>query len=190
MNREQWLNAFTDAARPVFADEGAPLPLNVRVSIGFTSKGAKGKRIGECWADACSEDGHFEIFIKPDLQSNGARVADILTHELCHAAVGLAAGHGAAFKRIATRLGLEGKMTATVAGARWHEWADPIMAEIGAFPGASLNGATSSAPKKQGTRMIKLACNVCDWSCRTARSNISDDMTCPVQGCHGFLMEG
>ena len=188
MNREAWLNAFTDKARPFFDDEGSPLPLNVRVSIGFTSRGAKGKRIGECWADACSADGHFEIFIKPDLQSDGPRVADILTHELCHAAAGLEAGHGPAFKRIATRLGLEGKMTATVAGARWHAWADAVLAELGPFPGAALNGGASNAPKKQGTRMIKLSCN-CGWTCRTARANIVDDMLCPLPGCGGNLIE-
>ena len=56
--REDWLNAFIDAARPHFAAVNAPLPINLRVAIGFTSKGGKGKTIGECWSSDASEDGH------------------------------------------------------------------------------------------------------------------------------------
>ena len=63
--REQWLNAFVRAARPVFTTVMAPLPDNVRVSVGFTGAGKRGKAIGECWSSQASADGHFEIFLKP-----------------------------------------------------------------------------------------------------------------------------
>lgn len=187
MNREDWLNAFAERARPYFESEGAPLPTALRCSIGFPSKGLKSKTIGECWAQKCSTDGAVEIFIRPSLQSDSARVADVLTHELCHAALGNEVGHGKPFKRLATALGLEGKMTATVAGERWHSWADPILEEIGPLPGASLNGEVIGGKKKQGTRMLKLECE-CGWTCRTTASHILPDLSCPT-GCGGQLQQ-
>ena len=186
MTREQWLNAFTDLARPYFAAEGGELPSVVRCSIGWPSKGSRSRVVGECWSAAASGDGAIEIFIRPSLQSDSSRIADVLTHELCHAALGIEAGHGKAFKRLATRLGLEGKMTATVAGERWHQWADAILAELGPLPGTDLAGGLAGGKKTQTTRMIKLACNVCDWTCRTTASHISDVMLCPMD-CGGRL---
>jgi hypothetical protein len=156
--REEWLIAFTQAARPIFEAEGFPLPRDVRVSIGFTSKGARGKAIGQCWDSGASADKHFEIFIRPNLQGNASRVADVLTHELVHAAVGLKAGHGAKFRKCATALGLTGKMTATVAGEKFHGWAKPILDKLGPFPGDTLNGQ-DSGPKKQSTRLLKVECS-------------------------------
>ena len=66
-NRETWLNEFTRRARPMFKELGKPLPDNVRMAVGYTSAGRRGKRIGECWSDTCSKDGTFEIFITPAL---------------------------------------------------------------------------------------------------------------------------
>src|SRR3546814_1908187 len=65
--RESWLNAVAQGVAPLFEALDAPLPDRVRVAIGFTSRGAKGKAIGECWDKRLSADGNFEIFIRPDL---------------------------------------------------------------------------------------------------------------------------
>ena len=188
MNREQWLDAFTTEARPHFEQAGRKLPALIRCGIGFPSKGMRSRVIGECWSNEASGDGAVEIFITPSLQSDGSRVADVLTHELCHAALGSAAGHGKTFKRLATRLGLTGKMTATVAGEGWHEWADPILARLGPLPGAELAGGLAGGKKKQTTRMLKLVCDDCAWSCRTTASMIESDMHCPT-GCGGNLLQ-
>src|SRR3546814_5230280 len=59
--RESWLNAVAQGMAPLFEALDAPLPDRVRVAIGFTSRGAKGKAIGECWDNRLSADGHFEI---------------------------------------------------------------------------------------------------------------------------------
>lgn len=100
-NRESWLNAVAAGMAPLFEALDAPLPARVRVAIGFTSAGAKGKAIGECWDNRLSADGHFEIFIRPDLahapHAMPTQIAAILAHELVHAAVGIPAGHGKAF---------------------------------------------------------------------------------------------
>lgn len=190
MTREDWLNAFAKAAAPEFARVGAPLPAEVRVSIGFPSSGIRSKAIGECWSKLASGDQHFEIFVHPELQGSDARVADVLTHELVHAAVGLEAKHGPVFKKIAVALGLEGKMTATIAGDEWRRWAEPILAELGPMPGASLASAISNR-KKQGTRMLKLTCTACGFSCRTTKKHIEaagDGLICPIPTCDGDLL--
>jgi hypothetical protein len=66
-NHESWLNRVAVGMAPLFEALDAPLPSRVRVAIGFTSRGAKGKAIRECWDNRRSGDGHFEIFIRPDL---------------------------------------------------------------------------------------------------------------------------
>src|SRR3546814_2179720 len=85
-NRESWLNRVARGMAPLFEALDAPLPSRVRVAIGFTSRGAKGKAIGECWDNRLSADGHFEIFIRPDLahaaDAMPAQIAAILAHEL------------------------------------------------------------------------------------------------------------
>lgn len=187
--REDWLNAFIDAARPRFEEANAPLPINVRVAVGFTSKGTRGARIGECWSSAASEDGHFEIFIKPTLD-NPARICDVLTHELIHVAVGIEQGHNAYFRRVATSLGLEGKATATIAGAAWYDWALPIMEALGPMPYGALTGTMNSGRKKQKTALLKVECPACGWLARVTAKHIDAHahLNCPVPDCAGVLI--
>lgn len=186
--REEWLQRFIEAARPKFKELGHPLPKKVRCSVGFPSTGKRSRTIGECWQSSASGDKVSEIFIRPSLQDDASRIADVLTHELIHA-VGIT-GHAADFKKLAHGLGLTGKMTATVAGEGWHEWADPIVKSLGKFPGAKLSSdQLVGGKKKQTTRMIKLECDECGWLCRTTEKHIDehDPMTCPLLGCGGEL---
>lgn len=186
-NREAWAHSFLAAARPIFADAGYPLPDAIRVGVGWTSKGARAKAIGECYATQCSQDGTWEIILSPAL-ADASRVADVLTHELIHAAVGLECGHKGPFLAAMRKLGLEGKATATVAGEAWHEWADPILIVLGDYPHATLDAAQSSGPKKQATRMLKAECNVrgedgapCGYSARLTRKWLAlGEPICPV----------
>ena len=143
-NRESWLNRVAAGMAPLFEALDAPLPSRVRVAIGFTSRGAKGKAIGECWDNRRSADGHFEIFIRPDLahapDAMPAQIAAILAHELVHAAVGIPAGHGKAFKRIALGLGLVGPMRATTPGEAFLAAVAPILDAAGPPPCPSRHG--------------------------------------------------
>ena len=115
--REAWLNYVARRLAPMFKRLGTPLPAQLRIAIGFTSSGRRSRHIGECWDSQCSEDRYFEIFIRPDLSESKEllpmRVAAILGHELIHAAVGVAAGHGKEFRRVARGIGLSGPMAAT-----------------------------------------------------------------------------
>lgn len=187
--REEYLNAFIEEARPQFERVNAPLPTNVRVATGFTSRGSRGARVGECWSDSSSADGHFEIFIKPTLEG-AARICDVLTHELIHAAVGLDAGHNAHFKRVSTSLGLTGKATATVAGEGWYQWALPIIDKLGPMPYGALSGDQSSARKKQTTALLKVECPVCGWLARVTKKHIEPHthLNCPAPDCAGELI--
>jgi hypothetical protein len=110
------------------------------------------------------------------------RVADFVAHEMIHAVVGIDKGHGPAFKRVAMAIGLEGKMTATVAGPRFKARIAPILKALGPIPHAELReGAETSGPKKQGTRMIKCWCAECDYTVRTTKKWIEVAVpTCPV----------
>lgn len=187
--REEYLNAFIEAARPHFARVGSPLPSNIRVSVGFTSRGSRGNRAGECWSDSASEDGHFEIFIKPTMKDAPIICAN-LTHELVHAAVGLDKGHNMYFKRTATSLGLTGKMTSTVAGQEWYRWALPILTDLGPMPYAALSGDISSAKPKQKTALLKIECPACGWLARVTKKHVAPHpyLECPVPGCPSELV--
>jgi hypothetical protein len=156
--REEWLNAAIVLLSPLFEEAGAPIPDKVRVSIGFCSTGRKSSRVGECWDNAASADSHFEIFIRPEI-GDPVKALDILSHELVHAAVGLKAGHGAPFKRVAVAIGFTGKMKSTVAGPELRAKLEKIHSKLGSFPHAPLMG--DNGRKKQTTRLIKCECKNC-----------------------------
>lgn len=194
MTREEWLMAFTNAARAKFEEAGAPIPETVRCSIGFPSKGQRSKVVGECWSAASSADGVCEIFIRPNMHADAAEILGTLTHELIHAAVGHEAKHGPLFKRPAKALGLEGKMTATVVGDGWREWALPILEQIGDYPGAELYGSAMvvGGPKPQKNRQLKLQCDTCGFTCRASRGmidKVEGALHCPDYECGGILEE-
>jgi hypothetical protein len=177
-NRETWLNQLTSQfLAPHFEQAGYTIPANVRMACSLTSKK---KHIGECWSSIASQDNHFEIMIVPSI-ADSSRVADILIHELCHAVVGIQAGHGKAFKQCALAVGLEGKMTATIASeglkAKIAQWVQVL----GEYPHAPL---MQSNIKKQSTRMIKCVCLACDYQVYTSNKWIEIAMpTCPNDEC-------
>jgi hypothetical protein len=164
--REEWLNFVMEEAKPVFKALNAPIPDKVRLAVGFTSNGYRGKAIGECWDSKASGDKTFEIFVKPD-QDEAVRVAGILVHELVHAAVGIDHGHKQPFKRVAVALGLEGKMTATTEGAAFKEWIAPVLKKAGPLPHKQLRAYRTK--KKQGTRLLKCECETCGYTARVAK---------------------
>lgn len=185
--REEWLNALTTKLAPTFTDHGHPLPAKLRASCGWPSVRAmskKDRRIGECWTARASADQTTEVFVSPWI-ADAVEVAAILVHELVHAAVGLEEGHKGEFRKLAVALGLEGKMTATKAGAQLRERLNALVAEVGPYPHASLNGLENGR-KKQTTRMIKVECPACGYVVRTSAKWIEVGLpTC----CCGDQME-
>lgn len=183
MTREEWLNAVAQRMAPWFEEQGHPLP-SYRVTCGFPSQsalGQKNRRIGECWDAGASEDKHAEIFVSPVLDK-ALDVAQVLCHELIHAAVGVAHGHKGPFPKVARALGLEGKMTATTAGPLFVEKVGAILAEVGEYPHARLNALGKG--KKQTTRMIKCVCPECGYVARTTKKWLDEAGAphCPTHG--------
>ena len=183
--REAWLNFVAgELARTVFAAAGATVPGKVRIAVAFPSTGNKGKRIGECWDASASADGHFEIMIRPDV-ADPTEAAAILAHELVHSAVGIPAGHGPAFRKLALAIGLEGRMKSTTAGPQFLAAVAPILSAAGPLPHARLDWAgISTKPKKQSTRLIKCECAECGYIVRTAAKWIEEKGPphCPEHG--------
>lgn len=190
--RETWLHAAAREMSPVFDSVGAPLPARYRVSCGWPSVGALAKRkrrIGECWSDGASADGHTEIFVSPVLVEP-VNVLATLLHELIHAAVGLKCGHRGRFASTAKMLGLTGKMTATVPSEVCAQWLDGMARRLGPYPHDRLDSLTNGR-KKQSTRMLKLECPDCGYVIRTTAKWLDTGIpTCHCGGTFAIAGEG
>lgn len=156
--REAWLIAATSALDTDLLAPNGYQHGEVRVSCGWPARGALSaskRRIGECWHRDGNADGHAHIFVSPVLSDHVTVLATLL-HELLHASLPLKAKHGKTFAKAATRVGLEGKPTATTASAALAERLNALRDTLGDYPHASID-ATSKL-KKQTTRMRLYLC--------------------------------
>lgn len=186
--REQWLNRALALIAAYLQDKAqATVPALTRVSCGLAGGRIGSKRIGECWNPLASTDSATEIFISPVLDDVAGKqgVLATLVHEAIHAAVGVEHGHKKPFSSAAKAAGLEGKMTATEAGAElllkimdWSQY-------LGAYPHAHMNPA---GRKKQGTRLVKVSCKACGYTLRTTQKWL--DTGLPMCHCNGEEMRG
>lgn len=183
LTREEWLQAGINGLAEMFAEIGETIP-EVYVSVGFP-KGArgKGKAIGICHPAVLSGDEKAHIFIHPSL-TDSARVLDVLAHELIHALDNCESGHKGRFAKVAKAFGLEGKMTATVAGEELKGRLNALILELGEYPHALLK----ESGKKQSTRMIKCECDDCGYIVRTSQKWI-DEMGAPICPCQMGMIE-
>ncbi len=192
-NRERWLGQLKDTFAGDFRRLDFPLPERIRLTCGFPSHNGLGRKrrvVGQCWSPVCSTTGHVEIFVPPTIDDS-ADVAAVLVHELVHAAVGVEAGHGGTFRKVAIAIGLEGPMRSTIAGAALRERLNALSEKLGPYPHSSLcpdAQLRSHAPPKQSTRMLKLACPVCSYTVRTTRKWISFGLpVCPCGRAFEFI---
>lgn len=179
VTREAWLQSLIETVTPWYEDLDLTVP-PVRISVGFTSKGARSTRIGECWHPDATSDGLPQIFVHPGTLDPVA-VAGTVVHELIHAALGPGFKHGPAFKRPALALGLTGRMTATVPGPELIERLGPVLDRLGPYPHGALQalGVSSTGPK-QGTRMLRVECPACGYLVRTTQKWLDlGTPTCP-----------
>src|SRR6516162_10543025 len=176
LERQQWLERAVEALRVRFADAGYVTPQKIRVSIGWPKRAASCGAVGECWATSASSDRHNELFVSPEL-TEGARILDVLAHELVHATVGTGAGHRKPFKQCALRIGLVGPMRSTTAGPEFTAWAEILFKRIGPYPAGFLTDTP-----KQGTRMLKCECSTCGYTVRITRKwlTLAGPPICPT----------
>ena len=178
MNREAWLEKGVEQLNTLVFSPCGKSADDVRVSVGFPagSRGAKNSAIGQCWDNSVSAGGFNEIFVSPVIEDS-VRALDILAHEMVHAIVGTNAGHKGPFKRLATEIGLTGKMTATVAGPELTKTLESIVENIGEYVHKKMTPGEKA--KKKGSRLVKVECTACDNVARQARSTFENyGLTC------------
>lgn len=184
--REEWLEAaaldlltkYREVFEMHFGDVGIEHLRNLKVSTGFPSRGGLTKVIGECWAArAAGDEVTHHIFINPRL-TDVVEVVATLAHEMVHAADDGEHKHKGPFVKAVRDMGLEGKATATVAGAAFAEYARGIDARIGTYPHVALTPLATT--KKQTTRMLKLEADCCGYVARTTQKWIEVGLpSCP-----------
>jgi len=186
-NREAWLMTVSAKMEKAFKDAGIPLK-KYRATCGFPCTGArvtKKRRIGECHSTQMSKDGTAEIFIHPQLDDS-LTVAGVLVHEMLHAAVGNECGHKGPFRKGMKDIGLTGKPTEAMPGDELNNKFAGIIDKIGAYPHTSLD--VNPDRKKQGTRLVKVACPDCGCIIRMTNKWI-EEAGCPTCGCGGAMEE-
>ena len=156
ISRQAWLEAAVMRATHEFKKHGYAVP-EVRISCGFPSTGSRSNRIGECWATKICSGGLNEIFISP-LIDNSDEVLGIIFHELVHAVDDCKSGHGKAFKTIATKIGLTGKMIHAHPGEELSKQVKQMASELGEYPHKRLITKPSSRPKRQRPSALCPAC--------------------------------
>lgn len=131
MNRSDWFaSAIPLLASHVFEEH--PLP-PVRVTCVWPGGGrsaAYSNSIGKCWQ---REHGVNLVFVSPRI-IDPLIALEILVHELVHAIDDCQSGHRGNFKLIAQAIGLEGRMTQTLANPSLRSKIAIVRENLGKFP--------------------------------------------------------
>jgi len=182
--------AWLEQAYALLRSELLPeAPERVTITFGFPSKGARpsrNQRIGEYahFLKDC-DAGPGLLTLHPTIFREPARVLDVLLHEMIHAACPND-GHRGKFPKLAKRVGLTGKMTATSAGPELKAKLESFLADR-LPPMPNGHGDLSSQRKKQSTRMRKYVCPACGQIIRAATDCLN--AVCGDCDVH-FIMEG
>jgi hypothetical protein len=161
-----------------------------RISVGFPPGNRGGKAVAVCYKREVSTDGVNEIFVTPE-RDDPMQVLGDVAHEVIHAVDDCESGHQNFFAKVARKIGLEGKLTSTVAGADLLDVLAGYVDFLGAYPHHKMEIAKI---KKDGTRQLKVKCHECDMTFRTSQKWINkiDTWTahCPCCDSTGTLRVG
>lgn len=176
--REQWLNSAADTLIEVVLTDKV-IENKDRPPFRISVAPMGGKTLGLCHKREASQDGHNEIFTAANCDDS-VKVLEILTHELIHAYDDCQSGHKNFFARAARKAGLEGKLTATTAGASLREVLTMIVDIQGEIPHAELK----IKPKGKGRNNNRLVCTFCDFKANVSKLqadkvNDNDGRQCP-----------
>lgn len=175
MTREQWLNALAKKLRPIVAaHHSGDFTDKLRLSCGYPTSGNRTNTIGECIYPQSSADGHTEVFVRPDI-AEGLAVAEIVVHELIHAALGPGYAHGPVFKKLATAVGLRGKMKATHAGDELKARLSEIVEKLGPYPHSALvvQRAGRGSVAKGNKAQRNVTCPLCGFRAKVYTDQLS-----------------
>lgn len=176
--REAWLKAAVGLITPIFEEHGYKVP-EYRVSCGWPSRGAtksNTQTIGQAWSHTCSGDDTPEMFISPVLGAGEVSIVlETLAHEMVHIVVGQECGHRGAFKKCATLIGLEGKMTATHAGEALAGQLQDVANTLGTYPHAKITpGETLKKNKNRHHKFICADTEECEFICRASKGPVEE----------------
>lgn len=180
VQRVVYLDAAYDLIRAELLPE-APARASVAMTFGFPVRGAStAKVIGECHhlVKAQKQDQKKFICIHPAIwkAKDGLVVLATLAHEMAHAALPVGTKHGPAFAKLVTRIGLEGKPTATSAGPQFKTWFKQAEKSLPKFPGGI---DLTFKLKKQTTRLRLFECQ-CDPPVKVRVGRDEFEATCNV----------
>lgn len=156
--REAWLLSAVDQLIPLLEQAGCQnlRTRNISISVGFPARNIR-KTIGQCWATRASEGGKTShLFISP-LLDDAVKVLGVALHELIHCDDDCVSQHAGHFRKVATTVGLTGKMTATEVGEDLAPVLKGIADDLGPYPHIKLN-LGGGVIKTQTTRMLKVEC--------------------------------
>jgi len=174
-DRIKWLEDAYQLLRSELLPEA---PEHITIVFGFPSTGArksKNQRIGEYAHEFMQGYPEYPvnsglISLHPTIFNDPTRVLDVLLHEMVHAATP-GDGHRGRFPKFAKRVGLTGKMTATVAGPQLKEQLDHFISDV-LPPMPPGYGNLAPQRKKQTTRMLKYVCPECGQIIRSANAEL------------------
>lgn len=151
--REQWLEAGVELLSKRYFFKTSMKLGPISVSCGVPSLV---NCVGECWPKETTKGSSTPIFICPS-HPDGVAALDTLLHELVHACVGCAEGHGKEFQRVCGLVGLtEGKPKSASANAETIEVLKGMVDELGPFPNVPLNKTKPKKPSTPKPKRVKL----------------------------------
>ena len=166
--REIWLNDAVEELRGLFKEHGYNFG-KVNISVGWPggTRGNHSSTIGQSWESIASSDSRNNIFISPSI-NNTEQVLAVIVHELCHVVNDCQDAHNKPFIAIARKVGLLQPWTATKASDDLKLRLKAVEDKIGKYRGPKIKIKQSDKPK-QTTRLIKVQCDKCGYTCRTTR---------------------
>jgi len=152
--REDWLKAAAARLQPRFSGTGSAPAEKLEALVSWPRGGSK-TAIGQCFpGKTWTADDTTYVTVSPILGADPARVLDVLLHEMIHAC-GIN-GHGKDFRKVATALGLEGKMRATVAGAALRADLVALAKELGPYPHVLMKAPRGKEAAEGSKNTVKL----------------------------------
>ena len=174
--REEWLNATVALIRAQVPAIGNQ---RIRITCGFPSTYTRSGTLAECWPDAASKDGTWEVMISPTV-ALPVEVFTLVAAMALHTVPGGASRTSTSYRTACMDLGLaptdEAWKGLTGTDDFWATFGSALEA-LGPYPHAEV---MASKKATQTTRMLKLTCPLCGYTIRTSAKWIATGL--PV--CH------
>ena len=175
--REDWLNKAALLIRAELIDTRTALSTDRPIRISLSPMASK--NLGACYPSSRSPVDHANEITITMHSNDSVLILSTLAHGLIHAYDDCVNKHGPVFRAAAIAIGLEGKMTATTAGAELTATLSEYVELLGEIPHFAL----THIPKDKGRNGNKLVCHDCDFKANTSAKwaqQINPYFVCPV----------